>query len=223
MDLILLNQIFNIDRKTPFILACSGGVDSMAVADFFRRGGKSFEVAYFNHGTPQAGVMQSQVLDWAWDNQIVSLTGEITSTVRPSGLSPEEYWRNERYSFLHRVAEGRPIVTCHHLDDVCETWIFSSLHGNPKIISPVVKSPLGDLIWRPFLTNTKRDMIDWCTRRKVGWWEDTSNQDVSVPRNRIRHNIMKEALEINPGLHKVMKKKVLTLYEEIRTSTPQEE
>lgn len=183
----------------------------MAVADFYKRGGKNFEVAYFNHGTPQANDMEKLVVDWAHDNKIPPMVGDL-ELPKPKGMSPEEHWRIERYHWLITIANNKPIVTCHHLDDVCETWIFSALHGNPKIIAPV--AGLDNSILRPFLTTTKQDMIDWCTNRKVLWFEDTSNADVKTPRNRIRHNIMKEALEINPGLHKVMKKKVLSLYEE---------
>jgi tRNA(Ile)-lysidine synthase len=206
----MLKQLFNIPNSVPFILACSGGVDSMAVADFYCRGSKKFEVAYFNHGTPQASLMEKTVVDWAWDNEVVSLCGYLEKE-RPRGLSPEEHFRDERYAWLQKVSNGRPIVTCHHLNDVCETWIFSALHGNPKIISPVAGGDKS--ILRPFLTTTKQDMISWCKSHGVSWFEDTSNADVRTPRNRIRHNIMKDALEINPGLHKVMKKKVISEYQ----------
>ncbi len=190
----------------------------MAVADFYLRGKKSFDIAYFNHGTPQADKMEETVFSWASENSVACQVGDISST-KPKHLSPEEHWRNERYAWLQEMAEGRPIVTCHHLDDVCETWIFSALNGNPKIIAPVVSNDWEcnrklRYIIRPFLTTTKQDMIDWCLGHGVSWFEDASNTDVSTPRNRIRHNIMKEALEINPGLHKVMKKKVLALYGE---------
>jgi tRNA(Ile)-lysidine synthase len=188
----------------------------MAAADFFFRGKKRFDIAYFNHGTPQADSMEEAVFHWASENSVAYQVGDISSTTKPKDLSPEEHWRNERYNWLQEVADGRPIVTCHHLDDVAETWIFSSLHGNPKIIAPIASNnnPASSKILRPFLTTTKQDMIDWCVSHDVTWFEDASNKDVTTPRNRIRHNIMKEALAINPGLHKVMKKKVLSLFEE---------
>ena len=49
----------------------------------------------------------------------------------PSGESLEEHWRNERYKFLH---SDDPVITGHNLDDVIEWYLFSSLHGQSKII-----------------------------------------------------------------------------------------
>lgn len=181
----------------------------MAVSDFYLRGKKSFSLAYFNHGTSQADGMQALVEDWGNKNSIEVNVGKISSTTKPAHLSPEEYWRNERYAFFHSITNERPIITCHHLGDALEGYIFSTLHGNPKIIKHTTKTPAGDIVLRPFLTTAKKDMIDWCISHNVKWFEDVSNKDVSTPRNRIRHNILKEALMINPGLDKMIRKKVL--------------
>jgi len=191
-----------MDRNQHFLLACSGGVDSMAIADFYKRGNKKFSVAYFHHGTSQADQMFDFVKSWAKNNSVPFVSGSITRN-RNSSESPEEFWRNERYSWL--TSFNLPVITCHHLDDVVETWIFSCLHGNPKVISTI-----NNLVYRPFLLNTKNDLKNWCENHNVSWLEDRSNLDTKFPRNRIRHNIIKEALAVNPGLYKVMKKKILS-------------
>lgn len=173
----------------------------MAIADFYKRGNKNFRLAYFNHGTIQADMMQAFVGNWALKNDVIFYHGKI-SREKLKSESQEEYWRNERYHWLNSF--NLPIVTCHHLDDAVETWIFSSLHGNPKLIAAKNK-----MVYRPFLLNTKQELIDWCTRHKVEWLEDQSNKNVEFPRNRIRHNIVPEALKVNPGLHKVIRKKIM--------------
>lgn len=202
----MLRQLIKLDRNEPFLLACSGGVDSMAIADFYKRGGKRFSVAYFNHGTPQADAMEELVFEWATNNHISFLVGEISKDPKPAGLSPEEHWRNERYNWLHSYQ--LPVVTCHHLNDVAETWLFGALNGFPKLIAESIQGA-GKWLYRPFLTNTKQDLIDWCLQHDVKWFEDTSNVDVHFPRNRIRHNILPEALKVNPGLLNMLKRKLL--------------
>lgn len=197
----MIHQLFDIPHTQKFIVACSGGVDSMAVADFYHRGLKSFHLAYFNHGTPQSNKMQEVVQEFATTRQISLLIGHLTRD-RKKAESPEEYWRNERYTWL--LSQGLPVVTAHHLDDAVETWIFSSLHGNPKLIA----AKNGN-VWRPFLLNEKQKFVEWCRRRKVSWLEDESNREVTFPRNRIRHLIVPEALKVNPGLNKVIKKKII--------------
>jgi len=146
----MLQQLFKLPRTTDFIVACSGGVDSMAVCDFYRRGGKSFQIAYFNHGTPQADQMESLVAAWALNNQVVMHRGLISSTTKPKGVSPEEYWRNERYAWLNSINDGKPIITCHHLNDAVEGYLFGCLNGTPKVICST-----NGYIQRPFLTTTK--------------------------------------------------------------------
>ena len=200
----MLHQLFNIPRDQHFYIACSGGSDSMAITDFYRRGGKKFTLAYFNHSTPQADSMEAFVSAYAQQHKLPLKIGCLRLT-KDRTSSPEEFLRNCRYSWFSELTgvNKDPIVTCHHLNDVAETWLFSSLHGNPKVIKPK-----RDNIYRPFLLNTKKSLLDWCIRHNVSWFEDQSNTDVSIPRNRIRHNILPEALLINPGLFKVLKKKI---------------
>ena len=197
-----LTQIFSVDRKTEFVVACSGGVDSMAVCDFYHRGGKNFKVAYFNHGTPLADSMQRHVQTWCNLNTVRLSIGNMPNRERPKKTSPEEWWRECRYNWLQSL--GLPIVTAHHLNDVAETWIFTSLHGEPRLI--LAHNQL-NRVFRPFLLNTKAQLTEWCVRHGVAWVEDLSNQDVHFPRNRIRNRILPECLEVNPGLLKVLKKK----------------
>lgn len=204
----MLHLLYNPPREQQFILACSGGVDSMAAADFFKRGNKKFIVAYFHHKTPQADRMQSFVQEWCRKNFAPFSIGELQGS-KPKDQSPEEHWRNERYKWL--LSFNQPVITCHHLNDVVETWIFSSLHGNPKLIAPI-----NGLVHRPFILNSKQHMIDWCMSHNVEWFEDESNKDTNFPRNRIRHNILPEALKVNPGLLKVIKKKIIISMQSVK-------
>jgi tRNA(Ile)-lysidine synthase len=129
------------------------------------------------------------------------VTSSITREKDPKE-SPQEYWRNERYAFLRKF--DMPVVVAHTLDDVLETWIFSATHGTPSLM----QYQAGNVI-RPFLYCDKNDLREWCERKGVEWAEDTSNLDVTYPRNRIRHKVLPELLAINPGLKKVMRKKLL--------------
>lgn len=199
----MLSILGKIPHKV--IVACSGGVDSMAVLSFLSRRKTLPEVAYFNHGTEHSKATQRFVENYCLSHRLTLHIGKI-SRDKDKRESMEEYWRNERYSFLHSL--DQPVITAHNLDDCIETWIFTGLHGNPRTIAYSNKNVI-----RPFLTTPKSDMIDWCQRNSVTWAEDISNLDVKYSRNRIRHNIIPEAMVINPGLHKVIKKKVLADFE----------
>ena len=175
----------------------------MALADFCLRGQREFIVAYVHHGTETSELGFQLVSDWCSSTKTPMKTYWVTKN-KPIDESLEEFWRNERYGFFRSF--GLPIFMGHHLDDVIETWIFTSLHGNPQLIP--YHNPKSN-VFRPFLLNRKKDLVDWCSHNKVNYIEDSSNIDLRFMRNRIRHRIVPEALKVNPGLPKVLKKKVL--------------
>lgn len=182
-------------------VAVSGGSDSMAAADFISRGNHEVTLVFFDHGTPACAEGRAVVERFATQRGLNLVTSGISREKDPKE-SPQEYWRNERYAFLRQL--NMPVVVAHTLDDVLETWIFSATHGTPSLM----QYQAGNII-RPFLYCEKSELREWCERKGVEWAEDASNQDVAYPRNRIRHNVMPELMAINPGLKKVMRKKLL--------------
>jgi len=177
-------------------VACSGGVDSMAVVDFLRRK-HDVTIAYFHHGTKHSNHARQFVANYCVDKNLPMMYGHCRTEKDPKE-SQEEYWRRERYDFLSGVG---PVITCHHLDDCVETYIWSALHGTPKVI-PLTRNN----VLRPFLTTRKDEFKSWCIRHDVPWIEDESNQDTKYMRNYVRNVLMPQALHVNPGLHTLVKK-----------------
>jgi tRNA(Ile)-lysidine synthase len=121
---------------------------------------------------------------------------------KPKELSTEEHWRNERYDFLDSFGDGLgPVITGHHLDDCVETYVWSSLHGQPKVIP----SKRNNVV-RPFLTTNKNEFTNWCKQKSIDWCHDNSNDDTKHMRNYVRTQLMPHALHINPGLPRVVRK-----------------
>ena len=186
---------------TDVTVACSGGPDSMAILDFLMKGRKNVQVAYFNHGTPFGRHSAEWVHDYCSTHKIKFLMCTIDRKKR-GDESPEEFWRNERYRFLNEIDSH--VITGHHLDDVVEWWLFTSFHGNPRLIPSQNKNVI-----RPFLITAKSDIWDWIERKNVPYLTDPSNFDKKYARNRIRHEVVKEVLKINPGIRKTIKKKLI--------------
>ena len=199
----MIKLLGKLPRKIT--VACSGGVDSMVALDFLRRN-HAVEVLHFNHGTAHGEQAEEFVLRYCRKNSIPFLVDRVRSTI-PPGRSREDWWRNQRYEFFDKYTD-RPVVTCHHLDDCVETWIFSSLNGTGKSI-PYRRNH----VVRPFLLNRKRDLALWANLKNVPHIEDDSNAETCYNRNYIRHNMMPHVLEVNPGIHKVISRKVREEYE----------
>jgi len=196
----MLKFIGDLPRKCT--IAFSGGIDSVVISDFLLNGKRDVQLAFFHHGTINSERAEEFVRKFADERRVPLRIGRINSE-KSRGLSPEEFWRNERYSFLDSL--GGPVITGHHLGDAIETWIFTSLHGESKLI-PYSR---GNVI-RPFLVTPKEEIRSWASRRNLTWIEDESNGDPRYMRNRIRMHIVPEALKVNPGLGTVIRKKYLS-------------
>ena len=170
----------------------------MALLDFLSRK-HSVTAAFFNHGTVNSHKAERFLVEYCKHRNIRLQVGEIENE-KTKSLSDEEHWRNERYEFL---SSFQNVVTAHNLDDVVETWIWSSLHGTPKLI-PYQRGN----VMRPLLCTKKSELVNWCMDKHVPWCYDESNNDTSYTRNFIRHEMMDKVLKVNPGIHTMLSKKI---------------
>lgn len=181
------------------VVALSGGVDSMAVADFISNS-RSVRCAFFHHGTEASQRAFEFLMPYCQHRGWPLALGRISS---PKGKieSPEEFWRNQRYNWLNTLGEG--VITAHHLDDCVETYLWSMMHGTAKTI-PYRRNK----VIRPFLLTPKVELMRWVQQREIPWVEDDTNRDLRYTRNYVRHELVPRALHVNPGLHKVVARKV---------------
>jgi len=190
-------------------VAVSGGIDSMAMLDFLRRGNHKITALHYNHGTGQyADDAEKLVNDYCTKNNISLIIGR-NEEEPPAGVSRENWWRGKRYEFFEESYKGQ-IAMAHHLDDCVEGWIFSSLNGKGRLIPH-----MRDQFIRPFLTTEKNEFTLWCVRKGVPTIDDPSNSDTRYRRNYIRHVLMPHAIEVNPGIKKTVRKLLLKAIEKI--------
>ena len=194
--------MIKLQGKLPreLYLACSGGVDSMAALDFLKRN-HNVRVLHFNHGTAHGDEAEKFVTQYCRKNDIAYIVDRARGTI-PPGNSKEAWWREQRYAFFDKY-DVHPIVTAHHLDDCVETWVWSAMHGTPKII-PYRRN----WVVRPFRLTRKRDFELWASLHQVPFIKDDSNENIHYTRNFIRHEMMPSVLKVNKGIHKVISKKV---------------
>lgn len=190
-------------------IAFSGGVDSMTVAHFLQRGGRKVHLLHFNHGSEHASFFQDECIKFATQYGMqYSILSWDKANSKPSDQSLEEFWRRQRYKALRGFAKihGIKFITCHHLNDAAETWLWSAMHGTPKLI-PYTDEHL----YRPFLTTEKQSFIDYAEKHNLPVAFDPSNNDQKIMRNYMRANIIPHAYHVNPGLNKVIRKKYMAL------------
>lgn len=186
----------------PVYVACSGGPDSVAAALFMHHAVKrEIKLVYVNHGTEFCLDALNTVTKLSGSLNVPLVVKEIDTYIPPK-TSRQEHWRNQRYLALNSLE--LPVILGHQLDDAVESWIFSSLNGTTSLI-PYNNNKCV----RPFLTVRKSVLREYAESFDAPMFDCPSNSDLSFRRNYIRHELMPHALVVSPGLHAMVRSKIL--------------
>ena len=184
-------------------LAFSGGVDSLSVAHFLKRGKRDLTLLHFNHGCEYSDQIEKECRERAESLSVPIVVKKIDDATCPKGQSLEDFWRRARYKWLRSFNEQ--FITCHHLDDAIVTSIISLLNTGVSSLIPVKD----DLVLRPFLITKKQELVDYANNHALVPVFDYYNNDMSKQRNYITENVLPHILHTHPGYYKVIKKRYL--------------
>lgn len=200
-----------IEAGDEVIAGISGGVDSMCLLFLLikweRQLGFRLRIVHVRHGIRNdLGEGDRQFVeqicrDWGRPCHTVCL--DVPAYARQQGLGMEEAARILRYRTFAELAEqseadGRrvKIAVAHHRNDQMETMLWnmtrgSSLRGMRGML------PVSGRIVRPFLETDKSDLLTYAVGHEIPYCEDESNTALNFTRNRIRHAVIPELLELN--------------------------
>jgi len=195
-----------------YVLAVSGGVDSMVLLDMMARLNKhELIVAHFDHG-----IRPDSYLDAIFVQQAAANYGFNFETKREhlGENASEALARSRRYEFLRNVAKkhNAKIVTAHHLDDLVETVAINLKRGTGWRGLAVLDSGIA----RPLIDIEKSKLLNYANRHSINWREDPTNATDAYLRNRIRletHLLpesAKKELRSLQAHQKTIKKKIAT-------------
>lgn len=165
-----------------YIVAVSGGVDSMVLLDMMVRAGiGELIVAHFDHG-----IREDSHHDAAFVAEVARRHGLHFETKREElgAKASEALARERRYAFLRHLAKkhNAQIVTAHHLDDVVETVAINLTRGTGWRGLAVLDSG----VTRPLLDMDKATLLQYAAKRDIAWREDSTNASDVYLRNRLR-------------------------------------
>jgi tRNA(Ile)-lysidine synthase len=181
--------------SVEYIVAVSGGVDSVVLLDMLVHGrlptpnsqllNADLIVAHFDHG-----IRQESAEDALFVKHLAGKYG-LPYEARREELgvdASEQLARDRRYIFLREIAKKyhAKIMTAHHLDDLVETIAINALRGTGWRGLAVLDSRD---IERPLLDMTKAALIEYATEHELAWREDVTNQNIRYLRNDIRQRL----------------------------------
>jgi len=172
-----------------YVVAVSGGVDSVVLLDILhRQGGLQLLVAHFDHGIREDSAADRQFVEDLAETYGLGFTYDEGHL--GAGAS-EAAARDARYAFLRRVREASgaaAIVTAHHEDDVFETAILNLLRGTGRKGLSSLRSTKE--LYRPLLATPKANLLAYARSRNLKWHEDSTNLSDDYARNYVRHTIL---------------------------------
>ena len=187
-----------LPKNSHLVLALSGGIDSMVLTHLFLNMAEDYAytltLAHVNHGLRENSEKDMQfVIEIAkkWNLQIE--IEFLDPQFKKSNESTEAWARTYRYKALEKICDkvkGDYILTAHHKSDQAETILMRLSQGTGvrgfKSIHKKLK-----LIRRPLLPFSKKELIQYAEIHKLPYVEDETNLNTSIPRNFIRHNLLK--------------------------------
>ncbi len=182
--------------QKPFLLACSGGVDSMVLWSLCRESGLDFEVAHCNfnlrgHDSKKdADFVAEMGVKWDHTVHIKQFNTVAYSTSHKQSL--QESARVLRYKWFADLLRERNLtitITAHHADDQLETFLINLIRGTGlEGLTGIPAAAKG--IRRPLLPFDREEILAYAHDTKTPWREDASNTEEKYLRNRLRQSVI---------------------------------
>ena len=197
-------------NKTNFLLAVSGGVDSMLllkIATLIKNDESfNFRAIHINHNySSNAKEMEKHCSDMCHEYSI-NLTIKNINLLLKKNI--EEQFRNKRYkSFFNDMSKDEVLVLAHHVDDQLETFLYRLFRGaSPRGLSSIKEISVREnkILCRPFLQVSKKTILELSKYFKLKFVNDCSNNDLSYDRNYIRNKVVPSISKRWKNIHKVM-------------------
>ena len=168
-----------------YVLAVSGGVDSVVLLDLMSKTRHTLVVAHVDHGIREDSAADARFVQALAKKYQLPYVG-TRFELGPS--ASEEKARDARYEFLNEQAKtfGATLMTAHHGGDAIETIALNLSRGTGWRGLAVMS---GGKVVRPLLQMSKEQLIAHALKHRLEWVEDVTNSADTYTRNRLRKKI----------------------------------
>jgi tRNA(Ile)-lysidine synthase len=198
------------------LVALSGGPDSVALAHLLLelQAAGELTVAGFAHVNHQLRGADADE-DEAFCREMAAALGlpievarvDVRAAARETGRSIEDVARELRYAFFEQAIDrlaADAIAVGHSLDDQAETFLLRLVRGSgARGLAGIL--PRAGRVIRPLIDLSRADLRQYAANRALAFRTDLSNAELSIPRNRVRHELIPYLeREFSPGISRVL-------------------
>ena len=196
------------------LVAVSGGVDSMSLAEKVRLQGGPFAIAHCNFGLRGADsdADEAMVRSWADGYGIPCHVKHFRTAdyAAAEGISIEMAARRLRYHWFGELCREHgyeAVAVAHNANDNAETLLLNLLRGTGlkgitgmKAESTIPDPDFADIpLLRPLLGLTREELEAFAREHGLPWREDATNAENGYKRNKLRNLVFPVFREINPS------------------------
>lgn len=207
-----INRCNLLAEGDKVILALSGGIDSMVLADLLQKTQVQFVAAHCNFHLRD---VESDGDDW-FVRKFAEKRGiqcfvkhfETERYAANHGISIEMAARELRYTWFEQLRQQLgydKIAVAHHADDQAETFFINLLRGS-GLRGLKGMLPQNGVVIRPLLWASREQIRRYAAENHIVWREDHTNAESVFLRNKIRNQLLPVFDELQPdareGLYK---------------------
>ncbi|NGP78018.1 tRNA lysidine(34) synthetase TilS [Balneolaceae bacterium YR4-1] len=192
-----------IEVSAPrFIVAVSGGPDSMALLYTFHKLNVDSIVAHINYGKraeeseKDAELVEQMAYEWGFDCHSVKVDPE-----EADNKNFQQWARKVRYEVFRSLAEeydADGIALAHHEDDQVETILQKLFRGSGLESWSAMDIWDGEL-FRPLLETGREEIMKYCVQQAIPYRIDKSNLSSEFARNFLRNEWLERLDQHFPG------------------------
>ncbi len=183
------------EKGRPVVLACSGGPDSKALLYLLIEAKQFFNidlhVAHIDHGWREESGAEADVL-----KKEVEMLGLSFHLKKFQNVAQKEgAARDGRYTALTEIAheiDAQAILLAHQMEDQAETVLKRIFEGASLTACKGMKEVSRHreyVLWRPLLSISKKELMEWLENKNIGYFTDPTNLDAKYLRGRLRTSI----------------------------------
>ena len=193
-----------MNNSQLYLVALSGGADSVALLLALKKLGYNIEAAHCNFHL--RGEESDRDEDFCknlcreLDIKLHLAHFDTQTNASLHGISIEMAARNLRYNYFKALLKdinASAVCVAHHKDDSAETLLLNLVRGTGIEGLTGIKSKNNRIV-RPFLCVRRNEIINYLEQQNQSFVTDSSNLVNDVQRNKIRLDVMPLLQTINP-------------------------